>query len=420
MTIKRSLCLVLSCLLLCAALGGCGLKDMPPVPTVTPEATVAPSAEPVAEPTPEPTAEPTPEPVPDVTLPDGTTVPGNSSSVDFSALSDAEVPAAVSCLGELPSLQLIELGQERPGLSWDSIKQLSDASGEADINYSFTLYDKQFYLADTRMDLNHIPVEDGGALVCQAAECMKNLRQLDMDSCGVSNEEMEVIRDQLPQVKVIWRIWFGDSYSVRTDVKMILASKPSIGGTLYTGNCEPIKYCKDLRYIDLGHNTLISEIGFLSDMPKLEVAILAKNELTDISPLASCPMLEYLEIQGTWVSDLSPLSGLKNLKHLNFCSCPYINDISPLYGLTQMERLWVGGSMCNVPPEQVEEMQKCVPDCLINTTAAETEGQWRYAEVGSLYPLHPRYIQLIEQFNGYDEDAYSFYWNDPLYEAKGE
>lgn len=51
-----------------------------------------------------------------------------------------------------------------------------------------------------------------------------------MDSCGVSDEEMAAIRDDFPDVNVVWRIWFGTGYSVRTDVEKILASQPQRAG----------------------------------------------------------------------------------------------------------------------------------------------------------------------------------------------
>lgn len=353
-------------------------------------------------------------PVEIITLPDGRELGCDLTTLDLTALSDKDAAATAAVLSKFPGLKLIELGAERDDLSWESIALLS-SDGRADINYSFTLYGKTFHLADTRMNLSHCEMDDNGALVRKVIACMPNLSYLDMDSCGLSDEEMAAIRDDFPMLKLVWRIWFGESYSVRTDTERILASKPSLGGTLYPDNCKALKYCTDVKYLDMGYNTLISDISFVSYMPKLEVAILGKNNWSDASPLADCQELEYLEMQNTAVSDLSPLSGLKNLKHLNICGSAGILDISPLYPLTQLERLWIGG-VINISKEQVAEMQKAAPDCLINVTAAEAyEGMWRYAAVGELYPFHPRYILLMEQFGNYEEDAYSYYWNDPLY-----
>lgn len=352
-----------------------------------------------------------------VPLPTGETVAGDADSVDLSTLSGQDIPEAVRCLSCLPKLRLIALGQERGDLSWAEIKQLTDAFPEADIDFEFTLYGKSFRLADTRMDLNHISIEDGGALVLSVASCMPELRYLDMDSCGVSNEEMAFIRDSLPDTKVVWRVWFGDAYSVRTDVEKILASKPSVGGELVDTNTEALKYCTDVKYLDLGHNTSLTDVSFVSYMPKLEVCILAMLEYcTDFSPLGDCPELEYLEIFSTPCGDISFLANSQKLRHLDLLYMPNLTDISPLYGLHDLERLWLNG-YTPVPPEQIEQMQKAAPDCEINT---EGSNRWQYVDYNDkayLFILHPRYELLREQF-GYDEMAYSFYWNDPLYYAQ--
>ena len=240
---------------------------------------------------------------------------------------------------------------------------------------------------------------------------MPRLERLDMDSCGLSNSRMREIRDALPQTEVIWRVWFGDNYSVRTDVKRILASMPTRGGNIDARDGDALSCCTQVRYLDLGHNMLIDDISFVSSMPELRVAILALNNWDDATPLADCPHLEYLEIQTTELSDLTPLAGLKELKHLNICYLFQLTDISPLYGLTQLERLWIGG-LDPVPKEQIQHMQELAPDCVINTTTEDpTEGGWRYERTGG---FTPRYALLRRQFGDYALSSYSFSWNDPL------
>ena len=215
---------------------------------------------------------------------------------------------------------------------------------------------------------------------------------------------------------MVWRVWFGGSYSVRTDVEKILASKPSVGGMLYEGNCESLMYCTDCKYLDIGHNDDLGTIDFVAYMPKLEVAILAMASWTDCSPLANCKNLEYLEIQTNPLSDLTPLSGLTKLRHLNICNTS-VMDITPLYSLTGLERLWIGG-WTGVPYEQIEEIQSLMPNCEVNWQAGDpTEGRWRivgYHEEAYMYVYHPRYTLLLQQF-GYTDKDYAFYWNDPLY-----
>lgn len=342
----------------------------------------------------------------------------DDESLDLVGIKRRDIEELVKLLPSLSKLRTVELGAEETkdaSIEWEDIAQLVAAAPEADFNYSFTLYDKKFNLNDTEMDINHIKIYDNGELVRRILPCMSKLSYLDMDFCNVSNEDMAAIRDEFPNVKVVWRVWFGDNYSVRTDVEKILASRPVPGGALDDSDMEILKYCTDVKYLDIGHNPLITDLSFAKCMPNLEVAVLAMNGCTDISALAECKHLEFLEIFSTNVSDLSPLSELKELRHLNIQYMPYLTDISPLYGLTELERLWIG---CNtpIPAEQVEKMHEYAPDCEIDTTTMNNDS-WRYTgynEKAYEYILHPRYALLREQF-GYSNNEFSFSWLDPKY-----
>lgn len=310
-----------------------------------------------------------------------------------------------------------EIAAAEAELSFAQIAELQAAAPGADFEYEFEFFGKRVKLSDKELDLNHIEMDDEGAAVREVLPCMKRLELLDMDFCGVSSEAMAEIRDAYPDVKVIWRVWFGGKYSVRTDVEKILASKASIGGMLYDHNTRDLQYCTEVKYLDIGHSEAMTDMSFIASMTKLEVCILAMALYTDCSALANCPNLEYLELQTTNVHDLTPLSELKNLKHLNICRLRNLTDISPLYGLTQLERLWIGCAN-PVPAEQIAEMQRRAPDCEINTTTYDpTEGGWRYTGMNQylwVFYEHPRYTLLRKQF-GYALSDFAFYWNDPLY-----
>lgn len=356
-----------------------------------------------------------------VTLPGGVTLPNDASTADLSSLLSADAQTAADCLRALPKVTLIELGSQRDGFGWDDIALLQAARPEASINYSFTLYGQEAHLADVRLDLSYIAVSDEGEQVRQAMAFMPNLSYLDMDSCGVSNESMASIRDQYPEVKVVWRVWFGQNYSVRTDVERILASKPTSGGMLEVGNCESLMYCTDVLYLDIGHNETLRDISFVGYMTKLKVAILAMALWSDASCLANCPDLEYLELQTTNLKDLTPLAGLTKLRDLNICNCMELDDITPLYGLKNLERLWIG-VWDPVPAEQVAAMREAVPGCLVNEYAYDpTEGAWRYStwnEWTYTYGPCERYEEICKIFGDYQYKAFSFVWNDPLYRGE--
>ena len=347
----------------------------------------------------------------------GITTDIGAESIDLSSLDSQSLSACIDKLGYMTSLKTVRLGSEgSSALTLDDAGKIADKVPRADIEYSFFLYGKEVNTADEKIDINHTPVDDNADAVISALKCMKKCRTLDMDYCGVSNERMEEIRDMFPDTEVIWRIWFGDVYSVRTDNERILASRPSVGGMLDNSVNGILKYCTKVKYLDLGHNDALTDISFVKYMPDLEVFIIAINQcITDISPLSACKKLEYLEINTTCISDISCLKELTGLHHVNIGNT-HVTDISPLFGCKDMERLWIG-MYTVVPAEQVEEMQRIAPNCLINTTVDDPHGdEWRwdfYDPDTFVYHYVPRYDLLRTQL-GYTYSEYSYYWKDPL------
>ena len=369
-----------------------------------------------------------------VTLPNGTVLDTDTQSVDLKGMSGADCQAAARKLALLPGLKSVDLGAEGGGLNWGDIAALRQLLPTAVFKYAFKLYGVDCNLSDTTINLFRVQVPDNGALVDEVIGYMPQLVSVDMDSCGLQPKRLEEINLNHPNTKVIFRVFFGDNYTARTDAERILASMASRGGMLTDSNVEGLSYCHDVKYLDLGHNTLLTNIGFVSQMPKLEVAILAMCNIKDATPLASCPELEYLEIANTYISDLRPLSGLTKLRHLNVAGIGYdqpydgseriqLKDITPLYSLTGLERLWIG-AFNPVPAEQVEEMRRRAPNCEIDLTVYEDPvgGRWRYIDLANYVDTwvdtyHPRYLKLREQFGDYEYTAYNFTWNDPLYDA---
>ena len=397
---SKSICItaLLILLLFALCLTACGSGSPEPVPT--------------AEPSPTPSPSPTPVPVFSVGQ---YKISADCAKLDLSEADSSQVQELAAALQQCTVLKSVELGSDETcSLEWEDIKTLEDAAPDAEFNYSFTLYDKPFTLSDTEMDINHIKISDNGELVRRVIACMPNLTFLDMDYCHVSDEDMAAIRDDFPNVKVVWRVFFGEAYTCRTDVEKILASCPGLGGNLTPENTQSLKYCTDVKYLDVGHNEVLHDISFVAYMPKLEVAILAMAWFTDTTPLANCPHLEFLEIQTNNITDLSPLSGLKELKHLNIGWNFDLCDISPIYDL-DLERLWIG-TLTPIPTEQVEEFKRRHPDCQVNTEVYDPHGDWRYEPDGSGYI--PRYALLVEQF-GYDKADYTVAGNDPKFYEGG-
>ena len=350
----------------------------------------------------------------------GQRVDSRAESIDLSSLTHEEARAAALLLQQMDALKSVELGSQDSGsLTWEDIALLKASAKDARFAYRFTLYGQALDLDAEKMDFRGVAVGDEGAALYPVLSCMNNCTYLDMDSTGVSNEALAAIRDLFPQTKLVWRVWFGTNYSVRTDVERILASKPTVGGMIT--DTAPLTYCTDVKYLDLGHNDEMRDINFAMYMPKLEVLIIAMTGVSDLSPLKNCSRLEYLELNSSPdIHDLSPLEGHTALRHLNIAGCPKITDISPLYGITELERLWIGAET-PIPAEQVEKMRAAAPGCKIDTTTVDPHGNaWRFSDYDPEIPKYywvPRHELLREQM-GYNYQEYSFYWLDPLCELE--
>lgn len=325
--------------------------------------------------------------------------------LNFDALTREEFSELSSALKYLPCVKEINLGNFGGENSFSSQNLLLLKNAYPGINFSgkYASHGKTFDLSDSAVDINHIRLDDNGDEILALCKCMPKLEYLDMDGCGVPNERMAEIRAALPNAKVVWRIWFGRNYTARTDTERILASKHTEGGLLRDKNVQPLKYCTDVKYLDLGHNA-ITNIDFVKDMKNLEVCILGLNIWSDISPLSNCSKIEYLEIMDTYLSNLEPLRSMPDLKHLNAANNINLTDISQLFDLN-LERLWLGYKH-QIPIEQIREFRKQFPDCQINTTVDDSMSQgWR---------LNKRYKELKETFGYFHSTIpYNFYWLDP-------
>ena len=399
---KKPLLLV-TLLLLCLLLGACGAAA-----PAAQEAAQTPAKPESAE------ALPTPEPTPEtVHFPDGTNHPLTEETLDLSGMSVERLGKMPDKLARMPALRYVNLGAESEGrsLPLPLLAKLVAAVPKGQVDYRFTLFGKELSTLDEQLDFNHIKMTDEGETVRALLPCMKNCRTLDMDFCGVSSEAMARIRDENPQMEVVWRIWFGSDCSVRTDVERILASSPQHNLTI--ANTRDLQYCTKVRLLDIGHSEILYDYSFLASMPELEVCIIGISGLSDLSPIAGCTKLEYLEINTSAVHDLAPLKDLKNLKHLNMCYLGDVYNWEVLCGLTSLERLWIG-AFTKIPEEGIEQLRAALPNTEINTTELTgCGGSWREIHgVG----WQPRYALLREQFE-YDayKDVCACFWNDPKY-----
>ncbi len=336
----------------------------------------------------------------------GTQVPFDVEQVDLSEMEPSELEQCIQVMTRLPNLNEILLmdadGESK--LSMADVKTLMDALPHVAVQYSFELFGKTVTTADERVEFVRTEIgNEGLAQIRQALDILPNCTYLKLDRCGTGDKEMAKLREEYPNTKIVWRVFFA-YFNCLTDIEMIHCTD-----ALTKENTEVLKYCNDVLYLDIGHNTKLESLEFVSYMPKLKIAIVVDCAAETLEPFANCPDLEWLEIVNCHkISDLSPLANCTKLKGLNMSAVYKVKDLSPLFGLQEMERLYLGQNLFT--DEQYEEACAALPNCWVTNTHESASNVslnyaigWRLDEDGS----RAEWYKMIRKIFRYDENHYT-------------
>ena len=421
---KKALISLLVAVLLSGCLFGCGREAVSEAPA--PDPTVEPSATPVA--------------VPVLSFPDGSAHQADETRLDLQGLTHKDVPETAELLKQMPELEYVDLGTdgawteteraelnaetaaaERPAeatrdLTWQDLLLLQKAAPRADLDYRFVFYGRYLSTLSEEMDLNHSVMSDEGAAVREILPLMKHCKRLDMDSCGVSSEAMAKIRDDYPEMEVIWRIWFAyNQFTMRTDSERLWCA--NFYPYMWDEYTQELKYLTHLKYLDLGHNLQLHDWSFLRYMPDLEVLILTSSSWESLDMLENCTKLEFLEIipYAHLDLDLQPLEKMTNLEHLNITAMGKTENWEVLLNMKKLKRLWIGEETGYYLPEGAEkQIREALPDTeIMFRGGGAATGSWRINPDGT---VPERYALLREQFD-YDHwpSVAPYPYNDPKY-----
>ena len=421
---KKALISLLVVVLLSGCLFGCGREAV--------------SEDPAPDPTVETTA--TPVPVSVLRFPDGSAHQADETRLDLQGLTHKDVPETAELLKQMPELEYVDLGTdgawteteraelnaetaaaECPAeatrdLTWQDLLLLQKAAPRADLDYRFVFYGRYLSTLSEEMDLNHSVMSDEGAAVREILPLMKHCKRLDMDSCGVSSEAMAKIRDDYPEMEVIWRIWFAyNQFTMRTDSERLWCA--NFYPYMWDEYTQELKYLTHLKYLDLGHNLQLHDWSFLRYMPDLEVLILTSSSWESLDMLENCTKLEFLEIipYAHLDLDLQPLEKMTNLEHLNITAMGKTENWEVLLNMKKLKRLWIGEETGYYLPEGAEkQIREALPDTeIMFRGGGAATGSWRINPDGT---VPERYALLREQFD-YDHwpSVAPYPYNDPKY-----
>ena len=361
----------------------------------------APESEPPLPPAPVPAAAvtapppPSPTPVPDVRI-SGRDYRYDINYIDLSGISSQELETAADDIARLPFLRDINLlDADRTCLDLDSLLLLREKVPGAVIHCAFELFGKPVCSEDEEIVYEKTPIgNEGVSRIRQALPLLRACSRLVLSDCGIDNEVMAELRDDYPDIRIVWKI-VVHGYGHMTDIERIRTN------LIDDGDAELLKYFTDVKYIDMGHRKKLTNWEFLRYMPHLQVLIVSITDFSDrdLWYLTECPELEFLEMASCHVTDLTPLAQCKSLEHLCIGNLQGLTDISPLYGLTGLKRLRI--SQDHVPQSQKDEITRLLPDCQMLFAPGHWgfAGYWRYDDEGKCVE---RYALLREQFD-YDD-----------------
>lgn len=338
----------------------------------------------------------------------GQEYPSETEQLDLSFLTKQQLPEAARAINLLPNLKFVELmGSGTSQLDKKDVKVLVDAAPETNFHYTFTLFGKEISTNDQVVEFNGQSIgNEGEPELREALSIMTGCESFRLIDCGIDNKVLAQLREEFPRTKVVWKVKFG-KYSAMTDTDTIRAVY-----NVFDDTCYNMRYCNEVKYMDLGHNDTLTDFSFVGFMPDLEILIISGSAVQDLSGFENCKKLEFLEMASCLkLKDLSPLAGCENLKQLNI-SYTKVTDLAPLDGLP-LERFM--SIHTPVPAAEQKIFQQVHPDCWTTFYYGNQPfGKgWRYDDNGVTYSKMYKKVREV-----FDLDSIPQAWIDAENKAK--
>lgn len=325
----------------------------------------------------------------------GKTVRDDADTLDLKGIDDtSELVENLSLLKDLKSVDLRDAT-----LDVALQNTLSEAFPNIDFSWEIDFDGIKFDSKCEEVDLTGCDTVTAD-LVRSAIPLFPNLKRLDMSYCNATNEEMAAIREDFPDIHVVWTLTMG-KWSLKTDaVAFSVLIYDYTHTRLTSSDIEVLKYCTNLMALDLGHQA-ITDLSVIGEyLTELRVLILADNAVSNLWPLTNLKHLHYLELFVNWIYDVTPLGEMKELVDLNISYNYGISNIEPLLELPLLERLWLEST--NVSEEDAKLLVDTYPGAKV---VIEGEGS-----VDQGWRTHHRYYAMMDMwFNDYLSEYFSYY-----------
>ena len=350
---------------------------------------------PVTQQEPEPEIVTEPEPEPEEILPVTVTILGKEydqteTYLDLSDMTPEDIAEVSGIIADMPELREINLMPEEGEalLSLEAVSVLKEAAPDVHFVYEFDMFDRHLTTEDTEVSFLKADIgNEGEETVRTALKVLDKCEYFLLDDCGIDDEIMDGIRTDFPGTKVVWRIHVGWKSALTDDqvIRMTHGINDSMTG--------PLKYCHEVIYMDLGHDSGITDISFIENMPDLECLILSDAQFTDLTPVTNCSKLTWLELVSCYhLQNLSVVADMESIKFLNI-SYTRTSDISGIMDMNLDRFSCIGNPLSR---EAFDEYAQAHPDCICVYSGNPYGYGWRYDDYG--YHFFSYYARMREVF----------------------
>lgn len=251
------------------------------------------------------------------------------TNLDLTTMTSDQVSEACQKLGLLTHLTDVELGEN---LTLEDVAKLQDAAERVTFHYSFTLFGQTLSTTDETVEYKNQNIgNEGEAEIRRALPVLDNCQRFILDNCGLDNEVLAGIREDFRDgPKVVWRVYYGvdGRYNLLTDADTLRAVYNVTDET-----CGPMRYCEDVKYMDIGHNETLTDLSFIGYMPNIEVVIASGCAVKELVGFENCKKLTWLELAYCGkLENIDSLAGCESLTYLNL-SFTKVSNFQPLDSL---------------------------------------------------------------------------------------
>jgi len=325
----------------------------------------------------------------------GNTYGQDTTQLDLSSMGTSQVSEAAERLGLLTHLSDVQLGSS---LSMEDVAQLQDAAPRVTFHYQFSLFGKSLSTTDETVEFKNQAIgNEGETDIRRALAILDNCSRFLLDNCKIDDEVLAGIREDFRDgPKVVWRVYFGVGarYNSLTDADTLRAVYNVTDET-----CGPMKYCEDVKYMDIGHNEYLTDLSFVGYMPNIEVLIASGSAVKELVGFENCKKLTWLELASCLkLENIDSLAGCESLTYLNLCYTK-VSNYMPLDSLP-LKRF-----ICLSPKASTKEQNTFITihdGCrTVFYGYSNPWTAWRYDDNGKTY--NDYYKNVVRKAFNYDE-----------------